>query len=145
MLNIEKSKAGKKRTVALNDEGIELFERLTAGKKRGDHIFLRADGEAWGASHQKRRIEEASENAHLEPQATFHILRHSYASALVMAGVPLTVIAQQLGHADTRMTERHYAHLAPSYVADTVRQHLPTMGVGSPKSNVAKLKSTNRR
>jgi integrase len=26
----------------------------------------------------------------------------------------MTVIARQLGHADTRMTEKHYAHLAPS-------------------------------
>jgi len=28
-------------------------------------------------------------------------------------------------HADTRMTEKHYAHLAPSYVADTIRAHFP--------------------
>jgi hypothetical protein len=27
------------------------------------------------------------------------------------------VIAAQLGHRDTRMAEKHYAHLAPSYVA----------------------------
>ena len=36
-----------------------------------------------------------------------------------MRGVPMGVIAEQLGHADTRMTEKHYAHLAPSYIADT--------------------------
>ena len=46
-----------------------------------------------------------------------------------MRGVPLGVIAAQLGHADTRMTERHYAHLAPNYVADTVRAALPTLGI----------------
>ena len=45
-----------------------------------------------------------------------------------MRGVPMGVIAVQLGHADTRMTEKHYAHLSPSYVADTVRAALPTMG-----------------
>ena len=38
------------------------------------------------------------------------------------------VIAAQLGHADTRMTERHYAHLSPSYVADTIRASLPALG-----------------
>ena len=38
-----------------------------------------------------------------------------------MRGVPMGVIAAQLGHADTRMTERHYAHLSPNYVANTVR------------------------
>jgi hypothetical protein len=47
-----------------------------------------------------------------------------------MAGVPMGVIAAQLGHADTRMTEKHYAHLAPSYVADTIRAHFPTLGIG---------------
>jgi integrase len=45
-----------------------------------------------------------------------------------MRGVPMGVIAAQLGHADTRMTEKHYAHLAPSYVADTIRAHFPWTG-----------------
>jgi hypothetical protein len=40
-------------------------------------------------------------------------LRHTYASALAMQGVPMAVIAAQLGHSDTRMTEKHCAHLAP--------------------------------
>jgi hypothetical protein len=31
------------------------------------------------------------------------------------------VIAKNLGHADTRMTEKHYAHLSPSQVATTIR------------------------
>jgi integrase len=31
-----------------------------------------------------------------------------------MKAVPLNVIAAQLGHSDIRMTEKHYAHLAPS-------------------------------
>jgi hypothetical protein len=48
---------------------------------------------------------------------------------LVMRGVPMGVIAEQLGHADTRMTEKHYAHLAPSYIADTIRAHFPTLGI----------------
>src|ERR1700731_1587112 len=50
-------------------------------------------------------------------------------STLAMRGVPMGVIAEQLGHADTRMTEKHYAHLAPSYVADTIRANFPTLGI----------------
>ena len=38
-------------------------------------------------------------------------------------------IAANLGHADTTMTERHYAHLAPSYVADTIRAAMPSLGI----------------
>jgi integrase len=78
------------------------------------------------------------ERAKIESPATFHILRHTYASSLAMRGVPMGVIAVQLGHADTRMTEKHYAHLAPNYVAETVRAALPPLGIVE-RSNVAAL------
>jgi hypothetical protein len=42
-----------------------------------------------------------------------------------MNGVPLMVVAKNLGHADTRMVEKHYGHLAPSYVADAIRAGAP--------------------
>jgi integrase len=133
------SKSGKRRHVALNDEGIQLFSALTAGKKRGDLIFVRDDGKAWGPSHQQRPIEEASKIAKLDPPATFHILRHTYASALAAKGVSMRVIADQLGHSDTRMTERHYAHLAPSHVADVIRAALPGLGIMEP-TNVTSVR-----
>jgi hypothetical protein len=41
-------------------------------------------------------------------------------------------IAKQLGHADTRTTEKHYAHLAPNYVADTIRAKFPKLGIADP-------------
>ena len=137
---VRESKAGKPRHVALTDEGQELFAALTAGKTGRDAIFVRDDGNAWGPSHQQRPLDAASKRAKIEPAATFHILRHSYASALAMRGVPMGVIAAQLGHADTRMTEKHYAHLAPNYVADTVRAALPALGIVE-RSNVAQLKA----
>jgi hypothetical protein len=40
-------------------------------------------------------------------------------------GVPLLVIAKNLGHSDTRMVEKHYGHLAPSYIADAIRAGAP--------------------
>ena len=64
-------------------------------------------------------------------------MRHSYASALAGKGVPMGVIAAQLGHADTRMTEKHYAHLAPSHVADVIRAALPAFGGGEKSTVVA--------
>ena len=42
----------------------------------------------------------------------FHDLRHTYASHLVMRGVPLVAVQRYLGHADIKTTMR-YAHLAP--------------------------------
>jgi integrase len=57
---------------------------------------------------------------------------------LVMAGVPLNVVAHNLGHSSTLMTERHYAHLAPSYVAETIRKFAPSFGTAD-ESNVVPI------
>jgi len=76
-------------------------------------------------------MRRASTAAGLSPPVSFHLLRHAYAGLLAKRGVSLQVIAAVLGHADTRMTERHYAHLAPDHVAQTVRAHLPSFGIRS--------------
>ncbi|MCJ2051775.1 tyrosine-type recombinase/integrase [Methylobacterium sp. J-070] len=129
---IAKSKQAKPRPIALSDEGAAFFAALTAGRPRTALVFSRADGEPWGASHQQRPLIEASARARLEPPCAFHILRHTYASALATKGVPMRVIADQLGHADTRVTEKHYAHLTPSYGAEAVRHALPALGLDAP-------------
>jgi integrase len=138
-ITVRESKAGKPRHIALTDDGQQLFANLVAGKAARDPVFVRDDGETWGPSHQQRPLETASKRAKIEPAATFHILRHTYASSLAMKGVPMGVIAAQLGHADTRMTEKHYAHLSPNYVAETVRAALPALGIVD-KSNVASIR-----
>ena len=55
-----------------------------------------------------------------------------------MAGMPLMIVAKNLGHARTRMIEKHYGHLAPSYVADEIREKAPKFGIA--KSNVTALR-----
>jgi integrase len=91
-------------------------------------------------SHQLRPIADASAVARLDPPATFHVLRHTWASHRVMAGAPIMVVAQVLGHADTRMVEKHYGHLAPSYVRDVVRSRSLGIGAGDNFDNVAVLR-----
>lgn len=130
-LRVCDSKSGEPRHIFLNGEGISFFEQVTAGRPGNQRMFLRQDGGPWGKSHQARRLEAACRTAAIEP-VSFHILRHTYASQLAMRGVPMPVIAQQLGHADIRMTLKHYAHLAPSYVADVVRSSLPVFGIVEP-------------
>ena len=53
-----------------------------------------------------------------------------------MKGAPMVVIAKHLGHADDRMVQKHYAHFAPSFVADTIRANLPLLGIGKETSVV---------
>jgi integrase len=142
-VNIPRSKNGKSRHVVLTDEGRSFFARQAAGKPQAALLFERdatakqatrtteavTCRAAWGKSDQFRAIAEACKAARITPAISFHILRHTYASRLARRGVPMPVIAAQLGHADTRMTERHYAHLAPSYIADTVRAAFGNLGL----------------
>ncbi len=123
---------GKARHVTLTDEAVLCFLTWTRGRAPTEPVFLRDDGAVWGPSHQQRPLEEAGKAAEIEPPVTFHVLRHTHASQLAMRGVPMAVIAKQLGHADTRMTEKHYAHLAPNYIAETIRANFPTLGIGEP-------------
>jgi len=128
-LTLRQTKGGRPRHVVLTEEGHSLFTQWTVGRAASERIFLRADGKPWGASHQQRPLAEAANRAQLSPAPTFHILRHTHASVLAMRGVPFGVIAAQLGHQDTRMTQKHYAHLAPSYIAETIRRHFPMLGI----------------
>ncbi len=138
---VRTSKSGKARHVTLTDEGCTLFEQLTAGRPGDARMFLRDDGKHWGKSHQIRLMDQACEVAGIRPAISFHILRHCVGSWLAMRGVPMAVIARQLGHADQRMAERHYAHMAPSYVAAIIRANLPQLGIVKP-GKVARLRAS---
>ena len=45
-----------------------------------------------------------------------------------MNGADLAGLTQQLGHADTRMTTRHYGHLADRWRAERAWWHVPSFG-----------------
>ena len=102
-------------------------------------MLRKADRDRWGKSNQARPMAEACAHARIEPPASFHTLRHTYASHAVMAGAPLIVVARNLGHADSRMVERHYGHLSASYVADEIRRAAPRFGAVADDDRVAAI------
>jgi integrase len=123
-LHIRRSKTGKARHVVLTDEGVNFFRRLTAGRPSNARMLHKR----WSKCLQAPGMKRACERAGLAPTG-FHTLRHTWASLSVMAGVPLMVVARNLGHTDTRMVERHYGHLSQSYLADAIRRGAPQYGI----------------
>jgi integrase len=114
-IHIRKSKSGKERNIILTDDGQEFFAHLVAGRPTAAPMFRRQ----WKANHQFYRLRRACAAARIDPPVGIHQLRHTYCSLSIMAGMPLMVLA----NVDTRMVERHYGHLAASFVADQVRKH----------------------
>jgi integrase len=146
-LHVRDSKAGKSRWIALANDGRDLFDRLTAGRPQNEALFLKiarsrkADGRRfrdWGKNHQQEPMARACQGAGIEPLG-FHQLRHTYASLSLMSGMPLLVLARNLGHADTRMVEKHYGHLIPSYEDQMIETHAPKFAFGN-DSNVVALR-----
>jgi integrase len=123
-IKIEDSKTYQPREIPLTEEGCRFFTKLVEGRKRNDFVFLRSDGLQWGKSHTFRPFRAACDAAGVQP-ISFHELRHTYASHLVMAGAELMAVAKILGHADTRMVEKHYGHLRKTWLHEQVNKFLP--------------------
>ena len=65
-------------------------------------------------------FEKAVKRAGIE-DFTFHDIRHTFASYLVMNGVDIRTVQQLLGHFRLRMTMR-YSHLSPAHLMDAVQR-----------------------
>lgn len=55
------------------------------------------------------------------PDVTPHVLRHTAAVWMVEAGVSMDMVAQYLGHSDSRITSRVYGRFQPEFMADAAR------------------------
>ena len=151
---VEISKSGKSRHITLTQEGIDWFKGQVAGKPSGALMFTRSNAKGierkgqtdpfgWAPHDQKKAMQKACEAAKVEALG-FHELRHTYASGLVNAGVPLAFVSAQLGHVDTKMVEKHYGHLCPTAKTEAIRKLAPALGI-SDESKVAALKIAGRR
>jgi integrase len=122
-LHIRMSKTGAKHIV-LTTDGKAFFSQLAVGRP-GSELLL---GREWKRNHQNSPLRKACERARISPPINFHALRHTWASLALMGGVDRMVVAKNLGHADTRMIDLHYAHLSPGYVTKQIRAKAPRFG-----------------
>jgi integrase len=58
--------------------------------------------------------------ARLGLSITFHSLRHSQATTLIAAGVPVKVVSERLGHASVGITQDIYTHVLPARLSSPV-------------------------
>ena len=87
-------------------------QRLRKGPAWQEHDLVFPTG--LGTALHAGRVEKvfnALRDAAALPAHSFHVLRHSYASLALLAGVPLEIVSENLGHRDISFTKRVYAHV----------------------------------
>ncbi|MBC2837623.1 site-specific integrase [Gemmobacter straminiformis] len=119
-LRIAAFKRSPSRYVFLPDEGMAFFLRKIEGKEPKDLVFRSEMGKAIKKQHASL-FRRAVSRAGLPDEFVFHGLRHTYASDLIRQGVPLEVVARQLGHADIRTVSQTYGHIAEQFREEQIR------------------------
>jgi len=85
---------------------------------RGELVFCNKDGTMLTKNMCRRPLYDICKRAGLR-QIGWHVLRHTFASHLVMRAVPIKVVQELMGHKDIKTTMR-YAHLSPNMGQDAV-------------------------
>jgi integrase len=115
-IKVRESKAGKSRVIPMNETLSDTLRRLPRTLNNPFVFIGRIEGERM--ADLPREWEEYVSAAGIA-DFHWHDLRHTFASRLVMAGIPLRAVQELLGHQSLAMTER-YSHLAPEDLKDAV-------------------------
>lgn len=100
-----------RRHVKLPDWAVELFAKAAQGKKRDDMLFPSPTGKRIDSSNfANRQWARALKKAGIDKHLTPHSSRHTYASWLLMAGVPPQTVQHILGHESLQTTSEVYGH-----------------------------------
>lgn len=124
-ITIPRSKHGGIRYIPLDDTAVAALLRLRSrGNGSGPVMVTGEAGHGRLVGHALRTPKEwfaaACRKAGVA-DFSWHCLRHTFASRLVMAGVGLRTVQELMGHKTIAMTCR-YAHLSPDHQAEAVRR-----------------------
>jgi integrase len=115
------TKSRQTRHIPLNREALDV---LHAWQQQGPEADVVFPGKNGGQFNNTRKAWSGVLSAAGIVGFRWHDLRHTFASKLVMAGVPLNTVRELLGHTTPAMTLR-YAHLAPDHKASAVERLCP--------------------
>jgi len=122
------TKSGKPRVIDLDDDEVDTVEVLRKQKKARGEIALQharpgalvfgdVEGGHRNPEHVSRQFVrdvtrcQAALGADAVPMIRLHDCRHTHATLMLLAGVPVHVVSQRLGHASPVVTMTVYAHV----------------------------------
>ena len=110
MINIKQAKGHKDRITVLPDKLVNNLRNLIAGKLSNDYVFESERGGTLTLRTAQKVFANALKKSGIQKEATFHSLRHSFATHLLENGVDIRYVQELLGHANIRTTQI-YTHV----------------------------------
>ena len=97
----------------------QVEEQLLVGRRDDDAslVFAQADGSPVHPDYFSQVFERHVARSEL-PRIRLHDLRHTHATILLQAGVPVKVVSERLGHSSPAFTMSVYQHVLPGMQAD---------------------------
>lgn len=97
----------------------QLEQYLQSGLRTDEagFVFARPDGEPLHPDYFSQTFERLLGKTDL-PRIRLHDLRHTHATLLIQAGVPIKVVSERLGHSNPALTMTVYQHVLPGMQAD---------------------------
>lgn len=118
LLTVPRSKNGRTRHIPLSPAAVQLLRAQARRAADGNQYVFPGKNSGEPLEGVRGPWERARKRARLRPDLRLHDLRHSFASALANAGVPINEIGAILGHRQLSTTTR-YAHHAPQRLIQT--------------------------
>ena len=104
-LHIKEAKGMKDRITVLSEKLCNDLEVMMAGKGAGDYVFNSERGGKLSVRTAGKIFKNALMKAGIKKDATFHSLRHSFATHLIENGTNIRYVQSLLGHSSIKTTE----------------------------------------
>lgn len=114
------TKGKRSRNVSMTPDELAQVARVLArqdgfwGSAGGaDWPLVTVDGSLMRPTSVSKAFSRVRDRCGLPRGCTFHALRHTHATWLLLSGVDVKTVSERLGHADAAVTLRTYAHVMP--------------------------------
>lgn len=114
------TKGRKSRNVSITERELNIIKEIThrqdvffGSRQSPDTPLVTCDGTYMHPSYISRAFSAIRDECKLPKGCTFHSLRHTHATWLLLSGVDVKTVSERLGHSNEAITLKVYAHVMP--------------------------------
>lgn len=136
------TKTNENRSVYFTEPLISNLKKLIENKNPDDNVFRNSQEKTVQVTDYSQDLKKRAIKAGVIKRTFPHNFRHSYATHMLEAGVPITEVATLLGHKDIQTTYDNYMHLADKTLQRAAMRHPMVRKNVNPQEILKSVKDT---